>query len=226
MLDNAVWHALHTCHASLAEVTGSASRYLPDVSVFGAIDQPDASGWASLAELVGPAGLGVLFRPDAGMVPAPWTVRFRGAGNQFVATALVAPDGAPPDIVALGPDDNDRMVALTALARPGPFTARTPELGDYFGVYEDGELIAMAGERFQLPGYTEVSAVCTHPDARGRGLAAHLTFHVARSIQARGGTPFLHVAANNDGARRVYERLGFTVRTPVEVVGVTLQEQP
>jgi GNAT superfamily N-acetyltransferase len=224
-LDNAVWHALTSCHEPFAEVAGTARRYLSDISVFAAVERLDPDGWASLAALVGPGGTALLFRPGIGDVPAGWTLRFRGAGNQFVADDLRPPvAGAAPPIVALGPDDNEAMIALTALARPGPFTPRTRELGRYYGVFERGDLIAMAGERFHSPGYTEISAVSTHPSARGRGLAAHLTHHVARAIIERDELPYLHVADGNDGARRVYERLGFTLRTPVDVVGATLQE--
>ena len=85
----------------------------------------------------------------------------------------------------------------------------------------------MAGERLQPDGYTEVSAVCTHPDARGPG--AGRPAHPPRRHPdpgERGDAPFLHVAEGNDGARRVYERLGFAFRTPVEFVVVTLEEQP
>jgi GNAT superfamily N-acetyltransferase len=226
-LDNAVWYALTSCHEPFAEAAGTARRYVPAVSVFAAVERLDDEGWTSLATLVGPGGTAVLFRPAIGTAPDGWTERFRGGGNQFVAHGLRPPavGGAPPAIVALGPDDNDAMVSLTALARPGPFTTRTRELGRYYGVFENGELVAMAGERFHSPGYTEISAVSTHPSARGRGLAAHLTHHVATAILERDELPYLHVADGNGGARRVYERLGFTLRTPVEVVGATLQEQ-
>ena len=111
--------------------------------------------------------------------------------------------------------DADRL-----LNRPGPFRPRTIELGNYYGIYEDGALVAMAGERLQTPEFTEVSAVCTHPDARGRGLAAALSHRVATGILARGQTPILHVAQANVGARRVYERLGFVVRRDLEFVAV------
>lgn len=112
------------------------------------------------------------------------------------------------------------MLALVELTQPGPFRQRTIELGDYYGVFADGRLVAMAGERLQTPHFTEISAVCTHPSARGRGLAAALTHHVASGISARGQTPILHVAEHNDTARRVYARLGFDVRAHPEFVAV------
>ncbi len=113
------------------------------------------------------------------------------------------------------------MLALAAATEPGPFATRTHELGRFIGVRVDGNLVAMAGERFVLPGMTEVSAVCTDPAYRGRGWAAALTAEVARGIIARGETPFLHVVESNTTARAVYERIGFADRTILDHVYVS-----
>ena len=121
-----------------------------------------------------------------------------------------------PDASAPGRRRRRRDARLVELTRPGPFWVRTVELGDYFGVFAGDDLIAMAGERLRVPGFCEISAVCTHPDWRGRGLAAGLTALVAERILERGDTPFLHHAADNDPARRVYEALGFVFRRAVE----------
>jgi predicted GNAT family acetyltransferase len=126
--------------------------------------------------------------------------------------------GADDLIVALTAAHVPQMLALVELTQPGPFRPRTIELGDYYGVFADGRLIAMAGERLQTPDFTEISAVCTHPAARGRGLAGSLTRHVARGILDRGQRPILHVAEHNHNAKRVYERLGFVVRRRLEFV--------
>ncbi len=88
-------------------------------------------------------------------------------------------------------------------------------LGSFWGVKEDGKLIAMAGERFKHPGYTEISGVCTHPDHLGRGLAHELCVMVAEQILARGETPYLHVFSTNVRAIKVYENLGFKTRRKV-----------
>jgi predicted GNAT family acetyltransferase len=120
-----------------------------------------------------------------------------------------------PDARSLGPAHAPEMMALVELTRPGPFAMRTVELGGYVGVFDDGQLVAMAGERLHLPGFCEISAVCTRPDHRGRGLAAGLTALVARAIEARGERPFLHHASENHPARRVYESLGFEFRRTV-----------
>jgi predicted GNAT family acetyltransferase len=79
----------------------------------------------------------------------------------------------------------------------------------------------MAGERMKLPGYTEVSGVCTHPDHRGRGYAAALIRIVAARILARGETPFLHAYASNTAAIGLYETLGFRLRTLVTMTRLT-----
>ena len=100
------------------------------------------------------------------------------------------------------------MLALVALAQPGPFQPRTIEMGNYYGVCQDGKLVAMAGERMHLTGFCEISAVCTHPDYRGRGYAGALITRVAQGIFERGELPFLHLAADNHTAKRLYQKLG------------------
>ncbi len=217
-LDNAVWHALTTTHRSFAEVVGRAARYDPDVSVFAAVDEVDDGSWRDLATVVGPGGTAVLFRDEVEPAPPPWTRVGGGVGHQMVLGEL-APVTAPP-ARPLGPDDVGEMLALVELTQPGPFRVRTVELGTYVGVFEGQDLIAMAGERLRFPGFCEISAVCTRPDHRGKGLAAGLTALVAQGIRARGEQAFLHHAVDNDAARRVYEALGFEFRREVAIAVV------
>lgn len=112
------------------------------------------------------------------------------------------------------------MIALATVTKPGPFAARTHALGSFFGIKENGVLLAMAGERMKHDGYTEVSGVCTHPDARGRGFARSLSAHVARRIVERGETPYLHAYATNTAAIELYESLGFRLRREMHVASV------
>jgi ribosomal protein S18 acetylase RimI-like enzyme len=119
---------------------------------------------------------------------------------------------ADPEAVPLGPADVPDMLSLVARTRPGPFLPRTVEFGGYIGIRRDGELVAMAGERIRPPGWSEISAVCTDPAVRGQGLATRLTLAVAAAITGRGETPFLHAAAENVTAIRLYEALGFELR--------------
>jgi predicted GNAT family acetyltransferase len=104
------------------------------------------------------------------------------------------------------------MLGLTALTKPGPFDKRTHELGRYVGIFREGKLVAMAGERLKVPGFTEVSAVCTHPEHAGRGYARVLMTEVMQGIWKRGEVPFLHVREDNAAAIKLYERLGFRKR--------------
>ena len=158
------------------------------------------------------------------MIAAPksWTTLDGGPAHQMLLTTRPAgvPDlPAGATIRALTTADVPEMLALVKLTKPGPFRPRTIELGGYHGVFVDDRLVAMAGQRTRLPGFTEISAVCTHPDARRQGLGAIVTTRVAADVTARGETPFLHVAVTNDSARRVYEQMGFVTRAMVTFAG-------
>lgn len=187
-------------------------RLQADFGLFAAAADASAPNLAALAALV----------PEVGTVgtveavphpPVPGVTNAEPASLcQMLAGDLrpVAPDGFA--IVDLDAADAPQMLALASLTRPGPFHARTPELGDFVGVKQGDRLIAMAGERLNLPGFQEVSGVCVHPDGRGRGYAAALMSVVAGRILARGDRPFLHVFAENVGAIALYERLGYRIR--------------
>jgi predicted GNAT family acetyltransferase len=145
--------------------------------------------------------------------------------HQMAAARIADPDNEDLDIVPLGDADAAEMRALAELTQPGPFYARTHEMGEFVGIRENGRLIAMTGERMRVPGFTEISAVCTHPDARGRGLAAKLMRVVAARIVARGEQLFLHVYPHNKAAIAVYERLGFRHRADMRLT-VLRHRQP
>ncbi|MFD6555476.1 GNAT family N-acetyltransferase [Streptomyces sp. NPDC058398] len=209
VLDNAAWAALTGPHAHLAERVGRAVRYPTDVSPFTALADPaDPRAWDDLATLVGPGAVTPVTAVRA--VPDGWTIEHSGDGVQLTATALHSEPA--PEAVRLGLADVPEILDLIALTRPGPFLPRTVELGTYLGIREGGRLIALAGERLRPPGWTEISAVCTHPGHRGRGLATRLVRAVAAGIRERGDIPFLHAAADNTNAIRLYESIGFTLR--------------
>ncbi|MGA5300261.1 GNAT family N-acetyltransferase [Nucisporomicrobium flavum] len=210
VLDNAAWESLAGPHAHFAERYGRAARYPSSVAPFHALADPhDPAAWADLAELTGPGAEVAVAGPVPAACPG-WEVAGEIAGVQFVDESLRAePD---PAAVRLGHADVPEMLDLIARTQPGPFLPRTVELGTYLGVRHEGRLIAMAGERLHPPGWTEISAVCTDPAFRGRGLATRLVRAVAAGIRARGETPFLHTSAGNAGAIRLYQAIGFRLR--------------
>ncbi|SDO82711.1 GNAT family N-acetyltransferase [Actinacidiphila guanduensis] len=209
VLDNPAWASLTGAHRRFAETVGLAARYQDDVSPIAAIADPaDPRAWADLAELFGSGtALTLAGVPE---LPEGWGGGEAIPGVQMVATTLRG--ATDPEAVALGPEDAAEMLDLVARTRPGPFLPRTVEMGSYVGIRRDGALVAMAGERLRPPGWTEISAVCTDPEYRGHGFASRLIRHVAAGIGARGDTPFLHAAAANTSAIRLYESLGFTQR--------------
>jgi ribosomal protein S18 acetylase RimI-like enzyme len=215
-LDNPAWHALTGPQARFAEGTGLALRYDPEVSVFGALPHdPAPEAWDAMRALIGADGAAIVFQADELAAPEGWQSLMRLPGYQMIATAPIAKDDDA--FMPLTEDDVPDMLDLVARTKPGPFLTRTIELGTYLGLRDDdGALIAMAGERLHLDGYTEVSAVCTDERARKQGLASRLVRAIASGIEARGETPMLHCTVENVSAIRVYEALGFQIRATLD----------
>jgi len=217
-LDNAVWHALNgpLSRFRTADSTAALVHFDREVSVFSAVDQMAEATWSEIAEAIGLGAFCGLSRAEVPAVPEGWEEHFRGGCLQMLAGDIPRPKGLP--VERLGSADEEDMLALAQLTEPGPFQRRTHELGRYIGIRRDGKLVAMAGERFRVPGFVEISAVCTHPDARGEGLAAELTLNVAWSIRETGDEAILHVLENNESAIRLYQKLGFGVRRMIDFV--------
>ena len=183
LLDNPVYAALSGPQARFAQVRGRVRRYPPDVSPFmGMPDSPSADDWRDAASLVTPGTYAGMLQTGAEM-PDDWTVARSFNVAQMVAEPTSGADWA--QAVALGAEDVPEMIELVAQTEPGPFLKRTVELGDYLGVRDDGTLVAMAGERLRLEGWTEISAVCTLPSHRGRGLASSLMVALMAGFRVR-----------------------------------------
>lgn len=219
-LDRSVWTALTTRRAGLAIGTGGARRIDPTIGLFVAAADRSAASLDDLATLISHGETVGMIETEAW--PLPDGLRSTGAHQlaQMTATAPIAGPGLP-DIVPLDDADAPAMLALATLTRPGPFFANTHRLGGYVGIRRHGALVAMAGTRLSLPGFVEVSAICTHPDHRGQGLGAALTRHLVARIQASGDVPFLTSYVTNSGAIALYESLGF--RTRREMTFVTIE---
>jgi ribosomal protein S18 acetylase RimI-like enzyme len=114
--------------------------------------------------------------------------------------------------VVLGQADRPAMHTLMQAAFPDYFRERTAELGTYVGAHEGGRLIAMAGERIAIPGWQEVSAVCTHPEFARRGHGRRLTLAVMLHQRRRGTASFLHTGEANVAGRALYRSMDFVER--------------
>jgi ribosomal protein S18 acetylase RimI-like enzyme len=210
MLANPVWHALNSEHRCMKRGKGSAACYGVDVSRLAGLALPTHEAFSDLATLVPPDERAAVFTAGPPEVAPGWHVLRSLPVEQMVCHRLEA--DAPPIDRLLGADDVPDMLTLAAAAAPGPFTPGTMSMGRFFGIRSagDGRLVAMAGERLRLAGYTEISTVCTDPASRGRGYARNLVAALSARVLAEGSTPFLHVNTAN-GAKRIYESLGFRV---------------
>jgi predicted GNAT family acetyltransferase len=215
MLDNPIWSALTTAHAHFAEGDELARRYPPEVTPLAGLVEQSPEAYAALAKLIPVGGQAGFFRDVLPDPPDGWATVYRTPMRQMHCT-----DPRPlsdEGIELLSAADVPAMAELVRLTEPGPFGPRTIELGTFYGIRDRGRLVAMAGERIHPGRYAEVSAVCTHPDYRGRGYAAVLVAAVTRGMIARGDLAMLHVRADNP-AVRVYEHVGYTTERMPELL--------
>ncbi|MGZ0711985.1 GNAT family N-acetyltransferase (plasmid) [Coraliomargarita sp. W4R53] len=219
VLDNAAWNALTGPHAHFAEGDDLARRYPIDVAPFVAVRSwDDPQVWSSLIDLVG-HGAEIGLSGGVPEFPSGWEELWRGQGVQLVETEALHPV-PDPEVLVLGEADVPEMLALVGRNKPGPFLPRTYELGRYIGFRREGRLVAMAGERLHLEGWTEISAVSTDDDYRRQGLASRLVLDLAFHIHERGERALMHASATNVNAIAAYERLGFVRRGFTTFAGV------
>jgi ribosomal protein S18 acetylase RimI-like enzyme len=217
LLDNPAYAALTGPQAYLSVRSGRAVRFRDDVSPFLAFPgRPTEQDWRDAEGLIAPGGGAGVIEP--GELPPGWTSPACYDGVQMIGVSTRG--ASDPEAVTLTDDDVPEMLDLVARTQPGPFMRRTIEMGTYLGIRRDGELVAMAGERMHLHGWTEVSAICTAPEHRGHGYAGRLTRAVIALIEARDERPFLHAVRTNATAIGLYERLGFELRREISIVVV------
>ena len=221
-LDHPIWSALTTRQQALAEGGRLARRYPYAIAPFAAMADMSAQSFEALGALMSGSEVAVLFTPDPVTPPAEFKILLAKPGEQMTG-APAQSSRADAEIVTLGAADVAAMMALTELTKPGPFSARTHELGTFLGIRIDGRLVAMTGERMKSANYTEMTAVCVHPDYRGRGYAQALLAAVARQIEARGEMPFLHVFSSNASAIALYQRQGMRIRRRLHVTALMKQ---
>ncbi|MFI5355865.1 MAG: GNAT family N-acetyltransferase [Opitutales bacterium] len=212
LLNNPVWHSLAGAHEAFGVHHDLARRYRREVTQIAAIREPGFAGLEALATLTEPGESLYLAQETRDPLPGCWALEGEVVMWQMV---LGRPADVPPpaiDAVVLGSADVPEMCALAALTHPGPFGPEGIRLGRFLGVRRGGHLVAMAGQRFRVPGFVEISGVCTHPEWQGHGFARALMNRLAAEIQGQGDTPFLHVLEANTRAAALYGRMGFVTR--------------
>ncbi len=215
-LDRVVLSALTSSRQShLAVKEGGAVRMAPGYGVFAAAQHPSQLG--DMTRLPIPEGKLVTVEAEPQDLPAGFGLEKQATLLQMTLTALKTGKTREVPMERLTDADAPQMLELARLTEPGPFFDKTHLLGAFYGVKQGGWLLAMAGERMKPDGFTEVSGVCVHPDAQGRGYAAALMRHVIEDILGRGETAFLHSYDYNTRAISLYEGLGFSVRAPMHM---------
>jgi len=214
LLDNPIWQALNSYHRHLAIFGKFAACYQPEIFFVSGMAENNSPGFDDLRNLVEIDELTAVIGKLPNNLPA-WEIE-----ENFPLAQMICDNLKPAqhvEAIRLTEADVPDMLALISIAQPGPFLPRTIEMGHYLGLRQNGQLVAMAGERMHLPGFCEVSAVCTHPDYRGFGFGGSLTTMVAESIISRGEVPFLHVATTNEIAIKLYQKLGFRFRAELQL---------
>lgn len=219
LLDNPVYNALISGDKHLAYGSGYVRYFDEAVSPFAGFPIGYEKGFRDLFEQL-PPGRKILHATIAPMEEPPgWQQMAYIKGSQFVydeSSANNAQSSTNNDnIVPLTHNNAEEMVQLAALTKPGPFDLRTIDFGSYYGIFENGKLVAMTGQRLHVNNYAEVSAVCTHAASLGKGYATMLLQHQLNIILTNNKIPFLHVREDNARAIAVYKRLGFKLRGPM-----------
>ena len=212
LLENPVYHSLLLNDHHLGFGSEKVKWFDPDVSPFAGFVQDYKDGFNDLYQSL-PTGRTILYATPFTLTQIMnWKLLVEIKGLQFLydGDPVIEQDLFHP--VLLEQQHVEQMMQLAALTKPGPFGARTIEFGHYYGVFEDERLVAMTGQRLHIENYTEVSAVCTHPDYLGKGYATALVQHQMNLILRHRQIPFLHVRADNQRAIAVYERLGFVLQ--------------
>jgi len=213
-LDNPIWTALTTNQSHFAQVSELARKFVPEVGPLAGFGQPTREAYASLGKLVPVGNRAGLFLEAPANRDDVEAAGFKIVEQDSLLQMIYADCELPawePDFVPMTAADSPEMLELATMMKPGPFGTRTHELGTYIGVRKEGQLAALAGERMHVPGFTEISAVCTHPSHSGRGYATALMVELIQQIRRRGEIPFLHVRLSNT-AIGLYRRLGFSDR--------------
>lgn len=226
--EHASWHTLSDDPTSLAMVLRKYDR--PVIYLQGA---PDSA--PRLLEEIGPqTSLFYLIRRED--VPA-----LRQRYHIEKADVMWRMSLNAPDFICPSPGLSERLElsqapAIETLLEDGRESGERPDFfyrsmlahGIYYGVWEEGELVAAAGTHLFEPteGIGAIGNVYTRRDRRGLGYASATVGSVAAELLNHNiPTIVLNVHHLNGPARRVYERLGFRPHCLFEEGNACLREE-
>ena len=212
-LDNPIWASLRSRHRHLAHGGENALAFLPAYAPFVGVggNEVDTS---ELRSVIPDGACAYLLGIAPRVFHCNWRLEsFQPLAQMTCRAILPILDG--PEIIQLDHAHRADVLALTTLVYPHYFRERTMDLGRYLGIYHNGKLAAMIGERLATDQAQEISAICTHPDFAGRGYARRLLAFLTNDIVRADRSPFLHVSHDNARAKRLYEELGYSVRRDI-----------
>jgi ribosomal protein S18 acetylase RimI-like enzyme len=216
-LDYPAWNALISGNKNLSEGNEHVKYFPEDVGPFVGLHEQSYDEFQILYNIIPFKRRLVIIVSKKIEIPKPWTLTEHLKALQMVHTKDTTQENTTAKIIHLQNKDVSQMLALTAMTHPGPFLKRTIEFGNYEGIFNNGKLIAMAGQRMHPDKFVEISAVCTHPDHLGKGYAGRLIESQVRQIKANQEIPFLHVTSDNYNAIRLYKKLGFEERKEMDI---------
>jgi ribosomal protein S18 acetylase RimI-like enzyme len=217
VLDNPVWNALTSGNKVLAEGNEKAKYFEPEVAPFAGLNENTHANFTSLYDIIPFNTPIAIFTNDKNLKADPWQVDHYISGYQLLYKQALNREPNSLDLVALNESHVPEMLALARLTNPGPFASKTINLGNYRGIFFENKLVAMAGLRLHNDGFSEISAVCTHPEYLGRGYARALIFNQIHHIQQQGETAYLHVRSDNIRAIEIYQSMGFEIRSEMTI---------
>ena len=214
-LDNPVWEALSS-RQSHFNIGNNQLKYFPaDIAPFVGLKHWDSNDLKELVDHLPIQRSFSVMKAKKAELPPSFEMVFSTPLYQMYCPVLKPVTNPEIIIRKLVNEDVSMMLELTSITKPGPFYERTIEFGNYIGIFNNDRLVAMAGDRLSLNGYTEVSAICTHPDHLGKGYASYLITRASERIIAEGNIPFLHVRTDNLRAVEVYKKMGFNIRADI-----------
>ncbi|KQM74986.1 hypothetical protein ASE74_03130 [Pedobacter sp. Leaf216] len=213
LLDNPIYYALTSGHSHLAKGIDEVKYYKEDITAFAGLKNNSQENLNTLYQISPAESLFVFFSKTPVEIPTQWKLLTHINMLQFVFSGKGISTTKATGITDLNAEHVTEMIDLVELTKPGPFLSKTIELSNYTGIFVDGKLAAMAGHRFHPSPYREISAVCTHPNHLGKGYAFKVLQEQIKRIVQRSEIPFLHVRNDNQGAIKLYQKLGFEIRT-------------